>query len=922
VRPSILLQDTHEVAVILRSASVPRTKGWSPPTETCDHVPDFVPASDDTLILAPSQLDRDRISRTSGTVVGRYVISRQIGRGATSVVYAAIDPELERTVALKLVAGADGDRVAAEARALAAIEHPNIVTVYDVGSTADRTTFIAMELVRGQTLTAWREARPSLAARRRALADAGRGLLAAHQAGLIHRDFKPDNVMVSDAGRVVVLDFGLAAADRSAERTVPRGIPTNDDAATGIIVGTPAFMAPEQFEDGTTTAASDQFSFCLVAWELLTDERPFGSGPMLEIHARRRSGELSRAGARRLGGGLYRALARGLHPDPAERWPSLAPLIAALERPPLLRGPALFVAAGGLAVAATYYASTRPHERCVAPESNAARVWNDARRDSLLEQMRDPSPILRRAEDDARRLGAAWTEACETSAGGNAASFAAVQSCLEVRGAALAETVDAALGEAAPSSDVILGALTQLPDPHRCLASSPMGPPPPPLGQRDAVAELEQRLDRARRAWQLDRYDEANAQLDAIEPDIEAHGYLPQLAELRVLRALILEDTDGSAAVPALEDAYALAVEAGADDSIVRASSALAVRYSFLENRAALGLAWARVARAHLARLELDAGAELRLDQVEAITLVQSGRHDQALAAFRAAVERADRELEPDDPLRFNLHSNLAVAYAEEHRYVEAHAEFELARAGIEAHYGPNGLAVAHLLGNQASISLVLGEFDEMMILIERSLSIFEGELGLDHPVGVDPRARLGWAWMTTGDFQFARQFSEGTIDDTEQRYGPRHPEIGTAAWRAGWVFARGGDLDAGEAAARRSDAVLRDDAGERTPRSWRAVSLLGHLALARGLPQQALEYHREASRLVRADELADPAELAFVDVLHGIALVTSGDDAPGGYALAIPAARLLAESPQWDFLAPELAMVLEPEVPPRESAS
>src|SRR6185436_9715274 len=195
---------------------------------------------------------------------GRYHVVRLLGAGGMGVVFEAHDLVLDRTVALKVVRAADGAgtaqaRLCLEARAMAKLTHPNVVTIFDVGTVGDR-VFIAMELVRGATLRAqlggdrpWRE-------QVQILAQAGRGLAAAHAAGVVHRDFKPDNVLVGDDGLARVADFGLACIDQA-------GAPAPGH-RPGAIAGTLAYMAPERL-DGEATPGSDQFAFCVTAFELL-----------------------------------------------------------------------------------------------------------------------------------------------------------------------------------------------------------------------------------------------------------------------------------------------------------------------------------------------------------------------------------------------------------------------------------------------------------------------------------------------------------------------------------------------------------------------------------------------------------------------------------------------------------------------------
>src|SRR5579859_2846002 len=242
--------------------------------------------------------DAQEIAR--GTQLGRYVIVDKIGAGGMGVVYAAYDPQLDRKVALKLLrldwsAGHSGEearaRLLREAQVMARLQSPQVITVHDVGVWEGR-DFIAMELIDGSTLGRWlADDQPPLADVLDALVDAGRGLHAAHAAGLVHRDFKPENVLVGKSGRVGVTDFGLARVEGTPQPAAAAQATDGVETRTGAIMGTPAYMAPEQLEGATADARSDQFSFCVTAFEAVYGQRPFAAKNLLqlieEIRARR-----------------------------------------------------------------------------------------------------------------------------------------------------------------------------------------------------------------------------------------------------------------------------------------------------------------------------------------------------------------------------------------------------------------------------------------------------------------------------------------------------------------------------------------------------------------------------------------------------------------------------------------------------------
>lgn len=289
--------------------------------------------------------------------IGRYIVLRTLGKGGMGVVYSAYDSELDRKVAVKVVATSSGDsqagraRVMREAQSLARLAHPNIVHVYEVGEDRDSAeVFIAMEFVAGETLAAWQKAHPvrdavSFDACLHLYLQAAAGLDAAHKAGLIHRDFKPDNVLIGQDGRVRVVDFGLARAVGPLQRSVslaPRPVQSvvgSGERLTrfGSILGTPGYMAPEQVRGEDADARSDQFGFCASLFEALYGRLPFAGDSFSEyaknVLAGRRSpsaGVGEEATAVPLV--VEQALHRGLSLDPAQRFSSMSELVVVLSR--------------------------------------------------------------------------------------------------------------------------------------------------------------------------------------------------------------------------------------------------------------------------------------------------------------------------------------------------------------------------------------------------------------------------------------------------------------------------------------------------------------------------------------------------------------------------------------------------------------
>ncbi|MEX1365943.1 MAG: serine/threonine-protein kinase [Nannocystaceae bacterium] len=293
------------------------------------------------------------VAKEEADVIGRYSILSLLGEGGMGRVYAAFDDQLDRRVALKVLKGAhSGDaseRIVREAQAMARLSHPNVVTVYEAADHHGE-LFVAMEYIKGETLSDWgRGATRTWKDVLVAYIQAGRGLAAAHAEGLVHRDFKPHNAMIDADGRVRVLDFGLVA--RRGEATENESdaslVPPPQHAAldapltrTGAMMGTPAYMAPEQIMGGAIDHRSDQFSLCVSLWEALFGQRPFLANTRMELFTKVAQGRLDEPEPNEVPPRLRAVLERGLRAKAEERWPDMLALLEALEpfAPPTHRG--------------------------------------------------------------------------------------------------------------------------------------------------------------------------------------------------------------------------------------------------------------------------------------------------------------------------------------------------------------------------------------------------------------------------------------------------------------------------------------------------------------------------------------------------------------------------------------------------------
>jgi hypothetical protein len=540
--------------------------------------------SDDLLREALGMSSRPApTSLVAGQVIEEtYRIEGEIGRGGMGRVYRARDVRLGRDVALKLLTSVIAERdarLAREAAALARLAHPNVVAVFAIGTWTGH-PWIAMEYVPGGTAREWLEAEPR--SPRAILAiyiAAARGLAAAHSAGLVHRDFKPENVLVGDDKRVRVADFGLARdVDATASAPGNRGGSALDPLTrTGVVLGTPAYMAPEQRVGERVRPAADQFAFAVALWEALAGERPFGGDTTYEIDA-----AIAKAAVRKppatMPNHVARALRRALAADPAARWPSMSALADDLARDParrrrrvaLVAGGGAILAIGGIAVG-TLRASDAALEVCTGGSQEMAELWSAPAQ--LASHLRSLGPygVAQADRIDAQLTGYAkrWVgasrEACfakerrdltpelfERNVGCLSRTKAAFQTMLQVlHGVKRDELPDAA------------AAVIRLPDATRCLLetrTATVDPPDP------GIAALATRISNDIEGVRMKALAQtAGAVEDArsIVARAEALGYKPLVARANLEhgRVLMLRGFEDDA-IPVLDRATRIGFEA------------------------------------------------------------------------------------------------------------------------------------------------------------------------------------------------------------------------------------------------------------------------------------------------------------------------------------------------------------------------
>ncbi len=550
--------------------------------------------------------------------IGRYAVRGVLGEGGMGVVLEAYDPELDRPVAIKRLRS-EGRRhhrrlrLLREAQAMARLSHPNVVQIHDVG-VDDNGVFLAMELVRGSNVEQWlanakRSWREILAP----FIAAGRGLAAAHAAGLVHRDFKPSNLLLADDGRVLVADFGVAALadnEQTAADEEPPPLLATPLTQTGAAVGTPCYMAPEQRAGERTSAAADQFSFCVALFEALFNRLPeFAPG----------QGDLGRALApsRSAAGDvppwIVAALRRGLAQDPKDRFGDMDGLLRALQDDPgrrrqrWIRRGATATAAVGLVGVALFAATTRTSLRCSGGATRVAEVWNDIRRDAadaalLAAPAEDRQAIRSGLDDYAQALARADDERCETHHRGewSSALFDASGRCLERHRAALDEFATM-LEAGLPTLRGVREAMVRLPAVATCRDPAQLaGEQEPPPEQRQGIADLQRRIAAAQMRHDAGSIDDALGLFAAIDVDAKALGDGPTMAEAALARGrkaldrMDLAESD-SALAQALHhalasDAVSIAAEAAARRVFTRALTAGAPDQTLADAEIAQGL--------------------------------------------------------------------------------------------------------------------------------------------------------------------------------------------------------------------------------------------------------------------------------------------------------------------------------------------
>ncbi len=896
----------------------------------------------------PPKEEPEPTSEVGGTDLDRYVMLEQIGAGGMGVVHRAYDPKLRREIAIKMLRfdrreGLSGQRaesrILREARAMAQLSHPNVLPVYDVERVGGL-VYIAMEYVDGETLSRWMRRRPrpwsELLPKFR---DAGQGLWAAHQAGIVHRDFKPSNVLLGNKGRVLVTDFGLARArgDTEAPDEPPDHWSSDGSGEVenitehGEVVGTPAYMAPEQLRGEPVDARADQYAFSLALFEGLYRRRPFRQRETKALLAAKERGDYELDTSVTVPGWLLRVIERGLSPRPEARFSSMEELLEYLARDPNLARRRLTMTGAGLVVAVGAAAAARwlapaDDQPCDGASRRIESAWSEDRREPLRAALiaTGQSYAADTAERVTQTLGeyasrwvAGYVDACEARlvrGEQSAEAFDLRMACLTRARVELEATVETLTGTINPTtlrraSSIVAG----LPPPERCrdvltLRARGHSADPEVASKIDALRED---IARARALVRAGRKEDVRELVQSIEGRNAGLDSALVHSETLLLRASLASiDRDSAQAEQWYRKGLGAAIRARDAPLAVEAGTALVQLVNTQPGRTAEGELWIEQTRAWLHGLDQSAAQEARLWLAEGVMHQTAGHLERARTAFSQAV----RILEPEQSLGdlAHAHHTLGVSLmalgepklAEDHlvRVLDLREEllgahhpdvatahqnvgaalyggghltralphFERALALQEELLGLEHPRVVTALDNLGALRDDLGEPEEAREYFERALKIADRVEGIAMGERVGLRRNLALALEHAGHYAAAAEHLRQAASLLELSHGLAYPERIDVLTQLGTVLVEGGDLNQGRRLLEEANTLRAE-----LPREARPIAAAAALALGRLLSQQG-EHKRALKLLAEAVELhrgATPEREAY----RGLALLELG---------------------------------------------
>ncbi len=684
--------------------------------------------------------------------IGRYRVLDRLGEGAMGTVYSAYHPDLDRRVAIKMIKTGEGggqmttgqqERLVVEARAMARLGHPNVVVVHDVGSQGGR-PYLVMELVDGESLAQrLKRGAVPLAEALSIIVQSGRGLAAAHRAGIIHRDFKPANVLLSRDLRVRVADFGVArlpqatepqpgaldfsASDGSSSSTLP-----------GQVVGTLSFMAPERIAGQPADERSDQFAFCITAFEVLYGRRPFD----LTLPLAERFNQLAEVPSRGESRHVRAAIRRGLSYDPAQRFASMQALLDELERERLTAGRvapwvALAAVLAGSAGALWMLSRPQPTPGCSPLELDTDGFWGPSQRRRLADGFHgtlapEADKALRLVEARLDGYAAEWRQeaagACALAAkpdGKATRDGLGRLDCLSQRRLEAKALIDVLSHPRAEMIDRAPFAAAALTPPSRCAApnaAASLPRAPDAAGLREQVELARYELSTVQALALAGQQQEALSRLTALHARTQKLGFRPLEAEVAFGLAEVNSMIgDGKAGLEWSTAARDAALKS--DLSMMAADScALMAFFGAYSGKLELSDEWLKVARVLLERAGGDPLVEARLENSLAVLQTLRGEHKESLAHQLRAFELRRQVLGPRHPRTLNFLSNVAASYEEQ---CDGEKALELLRSFEDPEAIPNAVSVyARALNRETEVMLTLGKVDEAERVLQLAVTL------------------------------------------------------------------------------------------------------------------------------------------------------------------------------------------------------
>ncbi len=774
-----------------------------------------------TVADSPLRNKREKLESTPAddaplTQVGRYVILRKLGEGAMGEVYVAYDESLGRRVAIKLVrsmgqrAGDVYARMLREAQGLARLSHPNVVQVYEAGVFKGR-VFVAMEYIEGESLREWvaREKR-SWREILRCCIEAGRGLAAAHEVGLVHRDYKPDNVIVGADGRVRVLDFGLVRAESEgnesdelisgATGTAPFSVSALGSLQSELtqahtLIGTPAYMSPEQHLRETADARSDVFAFAIVLYEMLYGVRPFAGDDQAKIMNAVLKQRLSEPlEGRRIPAWLRRTLLRGLAIDPGARFATMTDFIVALSKDPAKRRRRwlLGIAFGGVlavAVGLVVNAIRADAEACSGGAEGMSTVWDEARREALtvafaatgLAYSGDVSArVVERLGDYREAWIYSYREACLAHRRGERSSeiLDLQMACLRSRRRefdAIVRTFVNADADVVERAVSVVAELTEHGDLRLCddleyLRRGASRTLEPAVAVR--LEELRGEVADAAALGRAGKNTEGLAALERLQGPVAAVDEPMLEVEVGLERGrLLLGEGDYEAADESLVKAYYEARAIGHDEVAAAATIELLKIVTVTQAAPERAEIWIKQAEAEVRLL----GRQLVVADFHAaragLYTVQ-GAFDRALDDVEEALRIRKRELRANHPKIAAALRGKGAALFKRGRNAEARASLREALAIVEVALGPHHPDNADVLTKLALVAAHEGRFADGIEIAGRALEISERARGPDHPDNATILSNLGELEIQNGDYRAAMRHLERAVAIASSVYG------------------------------------------------------------------------------------------------------------------------------------------------------